>query len=127
LVLANKKLEESNFYLLCEGMLPTFFLVGYATPEKIFQEKFRNITKLITFTKKRNAMEIEVYVQATAFDKNSNDSMSRSIVAETKEDFNAQVEEFESSIPYTKYYTTLVSDDVLTPEQELIVSDYEVE
>jgi hypothetical protein len=72
-------------------------------------------------------MEIEVYVQATAFDKNSNDSMSRSIVAETKEDFNAQVEEFELSIPYTKYYTTLVSDDTLTPEQELIVSDYEVE
>lgn len=72
-------------------------------------------------------MEIEVYVQATAFDKNSNDSIGRSIVAETKEDFNAQVEEFESSIPYTKYYTTLVSDDVLTPEQELIVSDYEVE
>jgi hypothetical protein len=72
-------------------------------------------------------MEIEVYVQATAFDKNSNDSMSRSIVAETKEDFNAQVEEFESMIPFTKYYTTLVSDDTLTPEQELIVSDYEVE
>ena len=72
-------------------------------------------------------MEIEVYVQATAFDKNSNDSMGRSIVADNKEDFNAQVEEFESSIPYTKYYTTLVSDDVLTPEQELIVGDYEVE
>ena len=72
-------------------------------------------------------MEIEVYVQANAFDKNSNDSMSRSIVAETKEDFNRQVEEFEASIPFTRYYTTLVSDDVLTPEQELIVSDYEVE
>ncbi len=72
-------------------------------------------------------MEIEVYVQATAFDKNSNDSMGRSIVAETKEDFNRQVEEFEASIPFTRYYTTLVSDDVLTPEQELIVSDYEVD
>jgi hypothetical protein len=72
-------------------------------------------------------MEIEVYVQATAFDKNSNDSIGRSIVAETKEDFNRQVEEFEASIPFTRYYTTLVSDDVLTPEQELIVSDYEVD
>jgi len=72
-------------------------------------------------------MEIEVYVQATAFDKNSNDSMGRSIVAETKEDFNRQVEEFEASIPFTRFYTTLVSDDVLTPEQELIVSDYEVD
>jgi hypothetical protein len=72
-------------------------------------------------------MEIEVYVQATAFDKNSNDSMGRSIVSETKEDFNRQVEEFEASIPFTRYYTTLVSDDTLTPEQELIVSDYEVD
>jgi hypothetical protein len=72
-------------------------------------------------------MEIEVYVQATAFDKNSNDSVGRSIVAETKEDFNRQVEEFEASIPFTRYYTTLVSDDTLTPEQELIVSDYEVD
>jgi hypothetical protein len=72
-------------------------------------------------------MEIEVYVQATAFDKNSNDSVGRSIVAETKEDFNRQVEEFEASIPFTRYYTTLVSDDFLTPEQELIVSDYEVD
>ena len=72
-------------------------------------------------------MNTQVYVQVTAFDKNSNDNMGRSIVADTKEKFNKQVEEFELSIPYTKYYITLVSDDVLTPEQELIVSDYEVE
>ena len=72
-------------------------------------------------------MNSQVYVQITAFDKNSNDNMGRSIVADTKEKFNKQVEEFELSIPYTKYYITLVSDDVLTPEQELIVSDYEVE
>ena len=72
-------------------------------------------------------MNTQVYVQITAFDKNSNDNMGRIIVADTKEKFNRQVEEFELSVPYTKYYMTLVSDDVLTPEQELIVSDYEVE
>ena len=72
-------------------------------------------------------MNTQVYVQITAFDKNSNDNMGRSIIANTKEKFNRQVEEFELSVPYTKYYMTLVSDDVLTPEQELIVSDYEVE
>ena len=72
-------------------------------------------------------MNTQVYVQITAFDKNSNDNMGRSIIADTKEKFNRQVEEFELSIPYTKYYMTLVSDDVLTTEQELIVSDYEVE
>ena len=72
-------------------------------------------------------MNTQVYVQVTAFDKNSNDNMGRSIVADTKEKFNRQVEEFELSIPYTKYYITLVSDDILTPEQKLIVSDYEVE
>ena len=72
-------------------------------------------------------MNTQFYVQITAFDKNSNDNMGRSIIADTKEKFNRQVEEFELSVPYTKYYMTLVSDDVLTPEQELIVSDYEVE
>lgn len=72
-------------------------------------------------------MNTQVYVQITVFDKNSNDNMGRSITADNKEEFNRQVEEFELSIPYTKYYMTLVSDDVLTPEQELIVSDYEVE
>jgi hypothetical protein len=72
-------------------------------------------------------MDTEVYVQVTAFDKNSNDNFGRSIISDTKEDFNQQVEEFESMIPFTKYYITMVSDDVLTPEQELIVGDYEVE
>ena len=72
-------------------------------------------------------MNTQVYIQITAFDKNSNNNMGRSIIADTKEKFNRQVEEFELSVPYTKYYMTLVSDDVLTPEQELIVSDYEVE
>ena len=69
----------------------------------------------------------QVYVQITAFDKNSNDSMGRSIVAKTKKSFNRQVEEFEQSIPYTKYYTSLISDDILTQEQELITSDYEID
>ena len=72
-------------------------------------------------------MNTQVYVQVTAFDKNSNDNMGRSIVADTKEKFNRQVEEFELSIPYTKYFMILATDGVLTPEQELIVSDYEVE
>ena len=72
-------------------------------------------------------MNTQVYVQITVFDKNSNDNMGRSITADNKEEFNRQVEEFELSIPYTKYYMTLVSDDVLTSEQKLIVSDYEVE
>jgi hypothetical protein len=72
-------------------------------------------------------MDTEVYVQVTAFDKNSNDNFGRTIVADDKESFNSQVEEFESMIPFTKFYITMVSDDVLTPEQELIVGDYEVD
>jgi hypothetical protein len=72
-------------------------------------------------------MDTEVYVQVTAFDKNSNDNFGRTIVADNKESFNLQVEEFESMIPFTKFYITMVSDDVLTPEQELIVGDYEVD
>ena len=72
-------------------------------------------------------MKTQVYVQVTAFDKNSNENMGKSIVADTKKSFNEQVEEFELSIPYTKYYMSLSSNDVLTTEQELIIGDYEVE
>ena len=72
-------------------------------------------------------MKTQVYIQVTAFDKNSSENMGKSIIADTKKSFNEQVEEFELSIPYTKYYISLSSDDVLTTEQELIIGDYEVE
>jgi hypothetical protein len=68
----------------------------------------------------------EVFVQITAFDKNSNDNFSRNIVADCKEDFNRQVEDFENDVPFTKFYLELVADDILNSEQEKIVGDYEV-
>jgi hypothetical protein len=67
-----------------------------------------------------------VYVQIIAFDKNSNNNTGRSIVANTKDSFNKQVEEFEDEIPYTKFYIEIIADDILTDEQLEIVSDYEV-
>jgi hypothetical protein len=68
----------------------------------------------------------EVFVQITAFDKNSNDNFSRNIVADCKESFNSQVEHFENDVPFTKYYLELVADDILNSEQQKIVEDYEV-
>jgi hypothetical protein len=67
-----------------------------------------------------------VYVQIIAFDKNSNNNIGRSIVANTKDSFNKQVEEFENEIPYTKFYIEIIADDVLTDEQLEIVEDYEI-
>lgn len=67
-----------------------------------------------------------VYVQIIAFDKNSNNNIGRSIVADTKDSFNKQVEEFENEIPYTKFYIEIIADDTLTDEQLEIVADYEV-
>jgi hypothetical protein len=67
-----------------------------------------------------------VYVQIIAFDKNSNNNIGRSIVANTKDSFNKQVEEFESEIPYTKFYIEIIADEVLNDEQLEIVADYEV-
>jgi len=69
---------------------------------------------------------VKVYVQITAFDKNSADNIGRSIVADNKESFNEQVEEFENEIPFTKFYVEMVADDVLTDEQLEIVGDHEV-
>jgi len=68
----------------------------------------------------------KVHVQIIAFDKNNNNNIGRSIVADTKESFNRQVEEFESEVPFTKFYTELIADDVLDDEQEKIVEDHEV-
>ncbi len=68
----------------------------------------------------------KVYVQITAFDKNSADNIGRSIVADNKESFNQQVEEFESEVPFTKFYVEMVADDVLTDEQLKIVEDHDV-
>jgi hypothetical protein len=68
----------------------------------------------------------KVYVQITAFDKNSADNIGRSIVADNKESFNQQVEEFESEVPFTKFYVEMVADDVLTYEQLKIVEDHDV-
>jgi len=67
-----------------------------------------------------------VYVQIIAFDKNSNNNIGRSIVANTKDSFNKQVEEFENEIPYTKFYIEIIADDTLSDEQLEIVEDYEV-
>jgi hypothetical protein len=69
---------------------------------------------------------VKVHVQITAFDKNSADNIGRSIVANSKESFNEQVEEFESEIPFTKFYVEMVADEVLTDEQLEIVEDHDV-
>jgi hypothetical protein len=84
------------------------------------------INYLCIHIKNNKTME-KVYVQIIAFDKNSNDNFGRNIVADNKDSFNKQVEEFESEIPFTKYYTELSSDDVLTDEQLTIVEDHEVD
>lgn len=67
-----------------------------------------------------------VHVTITAFDKDSNRNIGMSIVADTKESFNKQVEEFESEVPFSKFYTQIEADEVLDDEQQKIVEDHEV-
>ena len=69
-----------------------------------------------------------VIVNAYAFDKNSSAHCGEQIRAETKEEFNSQMKEFEDSIPFSKYYTELIFiGDELTEEEESIIEDYEVD
>lgn len=71
---------------------------------------------------------VRVMVNAYAFDKNSPAFYGESITAESKEEFNAKMKEFEDTIPFSKYYTELVCSELeLTEEQEAIIEDYEVE
>ena len=67
-----------------------------------------------------------VYVQIIAFDKNSSDNIGRNIVADTKESFNKQIEEFENEIPFSKFYIEIIPDEVLGDEQLKITEDHEI-
>jgi hypothetical protein len=69
-----------------------------------------------------------VMVNAYAFDKNSSAMYGYQIRSESKEDFNAQMKDFEESIPFSKHYLelTFVGDE-LTQEEESIIEDYDVD
>jgi hypothetical protein len=70
-----------------------------------------------------------VVVTITAFDKNTSNFFGKTIVADSKEEFNEQVEEFETEIPFSRFYITMENQwlDDLTEEQLQIVEDHEVE
>ena len=68
----------------------------------------------------------QVFAQVFAFDKNSGDSMLRTVIASDKESFNQQIIEFESEVPFEKWYMEIIADDVLDEDQLLIVEDYDV-
>lgn len=69
-----------------------------------------------------------VRVNAYAFDKNSSALYGEQITAETKEEFNAKMKEFEDTIPFSKYYMELTfAGNEVTEEDEEIFEDYEVE
>ena len=67
-----------------------------------------------------------VIVNAFAFDKDTSAMFGYQIRSESKEDFNAQMKDFEESIPFTKYYTELTSDSEISQEDEEIIEDYYV-
>jgi hypothetical protein len=69
-----------------------------------------------------------VIINAYAFDKNSSGMFGYQIRSESKEDFNAQMKDFEESIPFSKHYLelTFVGDE-LTQEEESIIEDYDVD
>ena len=69
-----------------------------------------------------------VIINAFAFDKDSSAMCGQQIRSESKEDFNAQMKEFEESIPFSKYYTELTfAGDEVTEEDEEIFQDYVVQ
>jgi len=67
-----------------------------------------------------------VRVTIHAFDKNSSASISDVIIADTKEEFNKAVEEFENRVPFSRFYTEIISDGELTQEDLKIVTDHEI-
>ena len=69
-----------------------------------------------------------VRVNAFAFDKDSSAMFGYQICSSSREDFNAQMQDFEESIPFSKYYTELTfAGNEVTEEDEEIFQDYVVQ
>lgn len=69
--------------------------------------------------------ESTVYGTIMAIDKDSSGIYSKNIAASTKEEFNEQVKEFESDVPFERWYGEVNIDDVITDEMKEIMSDCE--
>jgi hypothetical protein len=69
---------------------------------------------------------MSVTITIRVMDKNSNDFSGTTISANTREEFNRLVTEYENSVTFTKFYTELTSDEPLTKEQEEITQDFEI-
>ena len=68
-----------------------------------------------------------VIINVYAFDKNSSAMYGYQIRSGSKEDFNAQMKEFEESIPFTRYYMEMKPEQIDADSDYDIVSDYDVD
>lgn len=67
-----------------------------------------------------------VRVAITAFDKNSSNFHGGTITAETKEEFNKAVKEFEDDVPFSKYFIEMEAEESDISDKE-IISDHDVD
>ena len=68
-------------------------------------------------------MKTSVYITVTAFDKHSSDFYGTTFIASSRKEANKKMEEFDNSVPYTKWYSEIEIVETLTLEQEEIVMD----
>ena len=58
-----------------------------------------------------------------AFDKNSSASFSLKLGADTKQEADEQFKEFESQVPFTRWFYEVTLDSEVVPETEDILQD----
>ena len=60
-----------------------------------------------------------------AFDKNSSANYSESMEVETKEELDSKFKDFEENVPFLKWFYEIQTDEVLSEEEEEVLSDYD--
>ena len=60
-----------------------------------------------------------------AFDKNSSGVYSESINVQTKEELDSEFKMFEDNVPFLKWYYEIQAEEVLSEDEEEVLSDYD--
>lgn len=66
-----------------------------------------------------------IRLQIFAFDKDSSGNYSKTIAVEDKEDFTAQVEEFEKEVPFSRFFSDIEPCNTLSDEEEKLFEEFE--
>ena len=67
----------------------------------------------------------ELHLEVIALDKDSGGHYGENFLIKTKEDFETQFKEFKEKVPFFRWYYEIVTDEILTDEEEALINELE--